>query len=164
MRGSVGPRGPTECACVERYELVAVRTPGRGDADVNGLQAILAELQAIRSIFEAIHETVAIADARVRELVTQTTGAPSAPAASAKGSLRVWAGPVRGGVASDVAVTGESLRQRREALGVSQATIAHEAHCSRGLVAEVERGRRRNAMTLELLSQAIGKLERERSK
>ncbi|NCV21179.1 MAG: XRE family transcriptional regulator [Chloroflexi bacterium] len=65
------------------------------------------------------------------------------------------------GTVPDGAVTGESLRSRREALGISQAAVAHAAHCSRGLVAEVERGRRRSAMTLSHLSQVLDKLEQQ---
>ena len=62
---------------------------------------------------------------------------------------------------SGVIVTGESLRARREALGISQAAVAHAAHCSRGLVAEVERGKRRSAQTLAHLSNTLDRLEQQ---
>ncbi|HEV2121959.1 MAG TPA: helix-turn-helix transcriptional regulator, partial [Chloroflexota bacterium] len=58
-------------------------------------------------------------------------------------------------------VTGETLRTRREALGISQAAVAHAAHCSRGLVAEVERGKRRSAQTLSHLSSVLDRLEQQ---
>jgi DNA-binding XRE family transcriptional regulator len=63
------------------------------------------------------------------------------------------------GAGGEEAVTGESLRARREALGISQAAVAHAAHCSRGLVAEVERGKRRASQTLAHLSATLDKLE-----
>lgn len=59
------------------------------------------------------------------------------------------------------AVTGDTLRSRREALGISQAAVAHAAHCSRGLVAEVERGKRRSAQTLAHLSSTLDRLEEQ---
>ena len=64
-----------------------------------------------------------------------------------------------GAPAESEAVTGESLRARREALGISQSAVAHAAHCSRGLVAEVERGKRRASQTLAHLSATLDKLE-----
>ena len=57
------------------------------------------------------------------------------------------------------AVTADTLRARREALGISQAAVAHAAHCSRGLVAEVERGKRTSAPTLAHLAATLDKLE-----
>ena len=63
------------------------------------------------------------------------------------------------GAGGEEAVTGDSLRARREALGISQAAVAHAAHCSRGLVAEVERGKRRASQTLAHLSATLDKLE-----
>jgi DNA-binding XRE family transcriptional regulator len=63
------------------------------------------------------------------------------------------------GAGGSEAVTGESLRARREALGISQSAVAHAAHCSRGLVAEVERGKRRASQTLAHLSATLDKLE-----
>jgi DNA-binding XRE family transcriptional regulator len=63
--------------------------------------------------------------------------------------------------ASDDVVSGETLRLRREALGISQAAVAHAAHCSRGLVAEVERGKRRSAQTLAHLASTLDKLEQQ---
>jgi DNA-binding XRE family transcriptional regulator len=69
-------------------------------------------------------------------------------------------GPGHGrGAGGEEAVTGESLRARREVLGISQAAVAHAAHCSRGLVAEVERGKRRASQTLAHLSATLDKLE-----
>ena len=59
------------------------------------------------------------------------------------------------------AVTGDTLRSRREALGISQAAVAHAAHCSRGLVAEVERGKRRSAQTLAHLASTLDRLEEQ---
>ena len=68
-----------------------------------------------------------------------------------------WTPPAGG----DEAVTGEALRLRREALGISQAAVAHAAHCSRGLVAEVERGKRRSAQTLAHLAKVLDRLEQQ---
>jgi transcriptional regulator with XRE-family HTH domain len=61
-------------------------------------------------------------------------------------------------------VNGETLRARREALGISQAQVAHAAHCSRGLVAEVERGRRRSAQTLAHLAAVLDRLEHQQAR
>jgi transcriptional regulator with XRE-family HTH domain len=58
-------------------------------------------------------------------------------------------------------VTGETLRARREAMGISQAAVAHAAHCSRGLVAEVERGKRRSAQTLAHLDAVLDRMAQQ---
>ena len=78
----------------------------------------------------------------------------SEPAAGAAGERAAAAERATGG-----AVTADTLRARREALGISQAAVAHAAHCSRGLVAEVERGKRTCAPTLAHLAATLDKLE-----
>ena len=129
----------------------------------------------LRSVFEAIHEALQAAVVRLATIqakvgvpsssgVTPANEAPAPRVATGRGASRSrgeWTLPDGDWTAPDGAVTGESLRSRREALGISQAAVAHAAHCSRGLVAEVERGRRRSAMTLSHLSQVLDKLEQQ---
>ena len=55
---------------------------------------------------------------------------------------------------------GTELRERREALKLSQKEVAAAAGLSRGLVAEVERGRRANALTRLRISETLIALER----
>jgi DNA-binding XRE family transcriptional regulator len=81
-------------------------------------------------------------------------GGPEPAAAGAPARPGPPEATARGG-----AVTADTLRARREALGISQSAVAHAAHCSRGLVAEVERGKRTSAPTLAHLSATLDKLE-----
>lgn len=60
----------------------------------------------------------------------------------------------------DSAPNGDELRQRREAVGISQRDLAAASGLSRGLVAEVERGRRRHVLTRLRLSETLASLER----
>jgi DNA-binding XRE family transcriptional regulator len=62
--------------------------------------------------------------------------------------------------ADDSAPSGDELRVRREALGISQRDLAAASGLSRGLVAEVERGRRRHVLTRLRLSETLASLER----
>lgn len=64
--------------------------------------------------------------------------------------------------ADDSAPSGDELRQRREALGISQRDLAAASGLSRGLVAEVERGRRRHVLTRMRLAETLASLERSR--
>ena len=57
---------------------------------------------------------------------------------------------------------GDELRARREALGLSQRYLAAAAGLSRGLICEIERGRRRHVLTRLKLSETLANLERER--
>ena len=68
---------------------------------------------------------------------------------------------VRRAPAPDVdAPTGEDLRAHRVRIGLSQKDVALAAGLSRGLVAEVERGRRANSLTRLRISEALAALER----
>ena len=58
------------------------------------------------------------------------------------------------------APNGEELRQMREALGIAQRELAAHAGLSRGLVAEVERGRRANGLTRLRLFETLRSLQR----
>ncbi|MDQ3700405.1 MAG: helix-turn-helix transcriptional regulator, partial [Chloroflexota bacterium] len=110
-----------------------------------------------------IDETAA--DGRTAESAHErdTTGLP--PRTSPPWKLNTWLPQVGVGAPSAGAgerkVTGDTLRARRESLGVSQAAVAHAAHCSRGLVAEVERGKRRSAQTLAHLDEVMDRLEQQ---
>jgi DNA-binding XRE family transcriptional regulator len=64
--------------------------------------------------------------------------------------------------ADDSAPSGDELRQRRESIGISQRDLAAASGLSRGLVAEVERGRRRHVLTRLRLSETLASLERTR--
>ncbi len=153
---------------------VAIAQPVKTN-DTENTESITQELRQLRSVFEAIHEAlqaavVRLATIQVKVGVQSTNGvlpiieAPPARAAAGRGAARSrgeWTLPDGDWTAPDGAVTGESLRSRRETLGISQAAVAHAAHCSRGLVAEVERGRRRSAMTLSHLSKVLDKLEQQ---
>ena len=143
--------------------------------DTENIESITQEIRQLRSVFEAIHEALQAAVVRLATIqakvgvpsssgVTPANEAPAPRVATGRGASRSrgeWTLPDGDWTAPDGAVTGESLRSRREALGISQAAVAHAAHCSRGLVAEVERGRRRSAMTLSHLSQVLDKLEQQ---
>jgi|GEM_PF-725900 DNA-binding XRE family transcriptional regulator len=153
------------------------------------LAAARQEATTLRSILDALQEALAATVARLEALesrigiVSPANGVPSTPEApdstlparsstpAEQGSelpaptrllrpaaewKRAPAVPRAGEV-----VTGDSLRARREALGISQAAVAHAAHCSRGLVAEVERGKRRSAQTLAHLAAVLDRLEQQ---
>lgn len=131
---------------------------------MEAVDPLLVELRQLRGVYEAILDALRAADRRVAAVedaieTARGTGADGAPARVVR-TRGGWT-PGDWELKPEDAVTGESLRQRREALGVSQAAIAHAAHCSRGLVAEVERGRRRSALTLSHLSNVLERLERD---
>ncbi len=131
---------------------------------MEAVDPLLVELRQLRGVYEAILDALRAADRRVAAVedaieTARGTGADGAPARVVR-TRSGWT-PGDWELKPEDAVTGESLRQRREALGVSQAAIAHAAHCSRGLVAEVERGRRRSALTLSHLSNVLERLERD---
>lgn len=135
----------------------------RSDDPAENPDPLLAEVRQLREVYEAILEAMRAADRRFASVEQAIAPARMAGAEGANRPARTrgeWT-PGDWNVRADEVVTGESLRQRREALGVSQAAIAHAAHCSRGLVAEVERGRRRSALTLGHLSQVLDRLERD---
>lgn len=62
----------------------------------------------------------------------------------------------------DSAPSGDELRARREAIGISQRDLAAASGLSRGLVAEVERGRRRHVLTRLRISETLASLERSK--
>jgi DNA-binding XRE family transcriptional regulator len=65
--------------------------------------------------------------------------------------------------ADDSAPSGEELRRRREATGLSQRDLAAASGLSRGLVAEIERGRRRHVLTRLKLSETLAAVERQKA-
>jgi DNA-binding XRE family transcriptional regulator len=65
--------------------------------------------------------------------------------------------------ADDSAPSGEELRRRREAAGLSQRDLAAASGLSRGLVAEIERGRRRHVLTRLKLSETLAAVERTKA-
>jgi DNA-binding XRE family transcriptional regulator len=143
-----------------------MRQPVRGEGPLDSSEPILSELRQLRDVYEAILDALRAADQRVAAVEQQV--APAADrvlegsASNQKRTRAGWTVPSEWELTgAAVAVTGESLRQRREALGLSQAAIAHAAHCSRGLVAEVERGRRRSALTLNHLSRVLDRMEKD---
>jgi DNA-binding transcriptional regulator YiaG len=139
--------------------------PGSQDA----LTAARQEAANLRQVLEAVQEALGAANLRIEALEEQlgiVTAAPNEPAEPTKTlrparSVAEWKLAGWTPAAGAEAVTAETLRARREALGISQAAVAHAAHCSRGLVAEVERGKRRSAQTLSHLSSVIGRLEQQ---
>ncbi|HXI19096.1 MAG TPA: helix-turn-helix domain-containing protein [Chloroflexota bacterium] len=62
----------------------------------------------------------------------------------------------------DSAPNGDELRKRRDAIGISQRDLAAASGLSRGLVAEVERGRRRHVLTRLRISETLASLERSK--
>jgi hypothetical protein len=143
------------------------------------LGAARQEAATLRGVFEAVHEALAQALTRLEVLEAQVgalgtnpsapsrtfptagaAGTPPSPAPAprpgAEWKLPGWTPAVDGSV-----VTGETLRARREAMGISQAAVAHAAHCSRGLVAEVERGKRRSAQTLAHLDAVLDRMAQQ---
>jgi hypothetical protein len=154
-----------------------VPTGGEADGEPGaGAEAALAavrhEAATLRQAVGAIQEALDAVTARLDTLDHQLTGGspptdgavpvgdadgPPRPARTvAEWKLSGWTPTVGAEV-----VNGETLRARREALGVSQAAVAHAAHCSRGLVAEVERGKRRAAQTLAHLAKVLDRLEQQ---
>lgn len=160
-RGPDGRRGMVRKGCAP----VAMRQPVRGEEPPETVDPLLSEVRHLREVYEAILDALRAADRRfaaVEQQIAPSSGLVADGGASRQTRTRGgWTAPGEWELSGDAAVTGESLRQRREALGVSQAAIAHAAHCSRGLVAEVERGRRRSALTLNHLSQVLDRLEKD---
>jgi hypothetical protein len=150
-------------------------TPGKGPHSGGGptpgpLDALLAarqEVSTLREVFETIHDALVAAATRL-EAIEMQLGGPAHSEDDASGAVHrpartvaEWKMAGWTPAATGAAVTGESLRTRREALGISQAAVAHAAHCSRGLVAEVERGKRRSAQTLAHLANTLDRLEQQ---
>lgn len=150
--------------------------PGQGSAQDGGatgpgdvLLGARQEVASLREVFDAIQEALVAAAVRLESLEAQLGGpltaeqsAATPAVASLPGSRSVAEWKLAGWTPSPgAAVTGETLRARREALGISQAAVAHAACCSRGLVAEVERGKRRSSQTLAHLSSVLDKLEQQ---
>ena len=160
--------------------------PGAGENRRGGPRAGLAEARAetatLREVLRAIAAALTVVTTRLDALEAQANAeaardgdAPAAPTlvtrpiAPSHGPPRAPAWTLRArssppgaaGAAGLVGahVTGETLRLRREALGISQAAVARAAYCSRGLVAEVERGRRRSAQTLADLANVLDRFE-----
>ena len=142
-----------------------MRQPVRGEEPPETADPLLSEIRQLREVYEAVLDVLRAADRRfaaVEQQIAPSTGLVIDGGVPRQTRTRGgWTAPGEWDLNADTAVTGESLRQRREALGVSQAAIAHAAHCSRGLVAEVERGRRRSALTLNHLSQVLDRLEKD---
>ena len=159
---------------------ISAFVPGAGDsgADPAALAQAVAqarqEAATLRGVLEAISDALAAAAARLEALEAQITAEGGdmgggdgllhhpPPLASHHGAPRTagWRLPNWTPSGGDV-VSGETLRVRREVLGISQAAVAHAAHCSRGLVAEVERGKRRSAQTLAHLAKVLDRLEEQ---
>ena len=153
---------------------------------VQALTLARAEAATLRGVLEAISEALNAATARLDALEAQVSAesgedgyadratlmappmAPSHASPRAPGwKLPGWSSaPGAAGNAGSAGnggdvVNGDTLRLRREALGISQAAVAHAAHCSRGLVVEVERGKRRSAQTLAHLAKVLDRLEQQ---
>jgi DNA-binding XRE family transcriptional regulator len=62
----------------------------------------------------------------------------------------------------DSAPGGDELRRRRDAVGISQRDLAAASGLSRGLVAEVERGRRRHVMTRARIAETLASIAAEK--
>ncbi|CAA9237280.1 MAG: hypothetical protein AVDCRST_MAG77-1530 [uncultured Chloroflexi bacterium] len=62
----------------------------------------------------------------------------------------------------DSAPNGDELRQRRDEIGISQRDLAAASGLSRGLVAEIERGRRRHVLTRLRLAETLASLARSK--
>jgi DNA-binding transcriptional regulator YiaG len=140
-------------------------TPSGAPGPLDAILAARQEVATLRDVLETIQDALVAAATRLDALEVQLGGSPAPrdddpalrPARTvAEWKLAGWTPTPAGAV-----VTGETLRARREALGISQAAVAHAAHCSRGLVAEVERGKRRSAQTLAHLSNTLDKLEQQ---
>ena len=90
------------------------------------------------------------------------TSLPTAEPQPAKQPRQPRARPQTSGTAEVDAPTGPELRASREELGISQRDLAVAAGLSRGLVAEVERGRRANALTRLRLAETMRSIARSR--
>ena len=158
--GPIGPLGPSGQG-PQQSGSQGAPTPGEA------LLAARQELGRLRDVFESIHDALVAAVSRVEALEMQLGAPPRDDDDAQLGQLKPartvaeWKMAGWTPANSGAVVTGESLRERREALGISQAAVAHAAHCSRGLVAEVERGKRRSAQTLAHLSNTLDKLEHQ---
>lgn len=62
----------------------------------------------------------------------------------------------------DSAPSGDELRSRRDAVGISQRDLAAAAGLSRGLIAEVERGRRRHVYTRLRIAETLASLQKSK--
>lgn len=62
----------------------------------------------------------------------------------------------------DSAPDGDELRRRRDLVGISQRDLAAASGLSRGLVAEVERGRRRHVMTRARIAETLASVAAEK--
>jgi hypothetical protein len=140
--------------------------PGGAGGSPVALLVAKQEVANLREVFDAVHDALVAAATRLEALEAQLgiVAASNEPGASPNLPARTIAEWKLAGwtpSASGALVTGETLRSRRETLGISQAAVAHAAHCSRGLVAEVERGKRRSAQTLAHLSNTLDRLEQQ---
>ncbi len=140
--------------------------PGGPPGPLDAILAARQEVATLRDALEAIQDALHAAANRLDALEIQLGGTPPSrddddPALRPARSVAEWKMAGWTPAPAGAIVTGETLRARREALGISQAAVAHAAHCSRGLVAEVERGKRRSAQTLAHLSNTLDKLEQQ---
>ena len=91
---------------------------------------------------------------------------PPAPGAIRKErvieAIRARATPRAALPPDDSAPDGDELRRRREAVGISQRDLAAASGLSRGLVAEVERGRRRHVMTRARIAETLASIAAEK--
>ena len=144
---------------------------GPSEGNVGGVPEVLLaarqEVASLREVFDAIQDALVAAASRLEALEAQLgTALPAhhddspSPLPGAR-SVAEWKLAGWTPAASGAVVTGETLRARREALGISQAAVAHAACCSRGLVAEVERGKRRSAQTLAHIANTLDRLEEQ---
>ena len=60
------------------------------------------------------------------------------------------------------ALSGKELAERRRAIGLSQRDLAHTAGVSRGLVAEIEKGRRLHVPTRLRIAEALERLKKDK--
>lgn len=60
-------------------------------------------------------------------------------------------------------ITGEQIREQREALGISQRDLAQSAGLLRGSITEAERGRRRGIDTRLRIAEALARLRAEKA-
>jgi len=104
----------------------------------------------------------------VAKVVTETVSAESqteeaapaveAPTARLIAAVRRRSEPRAPLPPDDSAPDGDELRRRREIVAVSQRDLAAASGLSRGLVAEVERGRRRHVLTRARIAQTLDSL------
>ena len=110
---------------------VAIAQPVKMN-DTENIESITQEIRQLRSVFEAIHEALQAAVVRLATIqarvgapssggVTPSNVAPAARTGAGRGAARSrgeWTLPDGDWTAPGGAVTGESLRSRREALGI----------------------------------------------